>query len=41
LCGMLVLGTLILSLLLERTGGYIGPGKPWVQEFLKHNGRRY
>jgi curved DNA-binding protein CbpA len=40
-CGMLLLGTVILSLILERTGGYIGPGKPWVQEFLKHNGRRY
>jgi len=40
-CAMLVLGSLILSFLLEHSGGYIGPAESWVQEFLKKNSRRF
>jgi hypothetical protein len=40
-CGILVLGSLILSFLLDRSGGYIGPAKPWVQEFLRKTSRRF
>lgn len=40
-CGILLLGALILSFLLDRSGGYIGPAKPWVQEFLRRTSRRF
>ena len=40
-CGVLLLGTAISAFLTYRSGGYVGPGKPWVQEFLKRTARRY
>ena len=40
-CAIIVLGSLALSFLLDRSGGYIGPAKPWVQEFLRKTSRRF
>jgi hypothetical protein len=40
-CGILLLGTLALSFLIDGTGGYIGPAKPWVEQSLRRASRRF